>query len=186
MIQVGGYRPATVIDFEIPKRYGLRQTIGDTLGIGGIMRALRTIPVMLDFARDDGGALPGRPLPQLHQPDGDALHGDEPGDADQARSVSATACTGHGRGHRRLARRALRRGQLPLRRHQPRRLLPALRARRRGPLSRAAPVRRRATASRPGSGSASRSSAASATSSPSRASTSPSTCPGSSSRAATT
>ncbi|MGH2613806.1 MAG: alpha-glucosidase/alpha-galactosidase [Thermomicrobiales bacterium] len=51
MIQVGGYRPATVIDFEIPKRYGLRQTIGDTLGIGGIMRALRTIPVMLDFGR---------------------------------------------------------------------------------------------------------------------------------------
>src|SRR5215204_1801324 len=51
MIQVGGYRPATVIDFEIPKRYGLRQTIGDTLGIGGIMRALRTIPVMLDFAQ---------------------------------------------------------------------------------------------------------------------------------------
>src|SRR5687768_12969320 len=49
MIQVGGYRPSTVIDFEIPKRYGLRQTIGDTLGIGGIMRALRTIPVMLDF-----------------------------------------------------------------------------------------------------------------------------------------
>lgn len=52
MIQVGGYRPATVIDFEIPKRYGLRQTIGDTLGIGGIMRALRTIPVMLDIAQD--------------------------------------------------------------------------------------------------------------------------------------
>ena len=51
MIQVGGYRPATVIDFEIPKRYGLRQTIGDTLGIGGIMRALRTIPVMLDFGQ---------------------------------------------------------------------------------------------------------------------------------------
>jgi alpha-galactosidase len=51
MIQVGGYRPSTVIDFEIPKRYGLRQTIGDTLGIGGIMRALRTIPVMLNFAR---------------------------------------------------------------------------------------------------------------------------------------
>jgi alpha-galactosidase len=51
MIQVGGYRPSTEIDFEIPKRYGLRQTIGDTLGIGGIMRALRTIPVMLDFGR---------------------------------------------------------------------------------------------------------------------------------------
>ena len=52
MIQVGGYKPATVIDFEIPKKYGLRQTIGDTLGIGGIMRALRTIPVMLDIGRD--------------------------------------------------------------------------------------------------------------------------------------
>ncbi|MFW6313087.1 MAG: alpha-glucosidase/alpha-galactosidase, partial [Spirochaetota bacterium] len=51
-IQVGGYEPATVIDFEIPKKYGLRQTIADTLGIGGIMRGMRTIPVMLDFARD--------------------------------------------------------------------------------------------------------------------------------------
>ena len=51
-IQVGGYEPSTVIDFEIPKKYGLRQTIGDTLGIGGIFRALRTIPVMLDFAAD--------------------------------------------------------------------------------------------------------------------------------------
>ena len=51
-IQVGGYEPCTVIDFEIPKKYGLKQTIGDTLGIGGIMRALRTIPVMADFARD--------------------------------------------------------------------------------------------------------------------------------------
>src|SRR5829696_738140 len=52
MVQVGGYRPATVIDFEIPKRYGLRQTIADTLGIGGIMRGLRTIPVLLDMCRD--------------------------------------------------------------------------------------------------------------------------------------
>ena len=51
-IQVGGYEPSTVIDFEIPKKYGLRQTIADTLGIGGIFRALRTIPVMLDFAHD--------------------------------------------------------------------------------------------------------------------------------------
>ena len=52
MIQVGGYKPSTVIDFEIPKKYGLRQTIADTLGIGGIMRGLRTIPVMLDICRD--------------------------------------------------------------------------------------------------------------------------------------
>jgi alpha-galactosidase len=51
-IQVGGYEPCTVIDFEVPKKYGLRQTIADTLGIGGIFRSLRTIPVVLDFARD--------------------------------------------------------------------------------------------------------------------------------------
>ncbi|MCL2372868.1 MAG: alpha-glucosidase/alpha-galactosidase [Defluviitaleaceae bacterium] len=51
-IQVGLYDPCTIIDFEIPKKYGLRQTIADTLGIGGIMRGLRTIPVMADFARD--------------------------------------------------------------------------------------------------------------------------------------
>lgn len=51
-IQVGGYEPSTVIDFEVPKKYGLRQTIADTLGIGGIFRALRTIPVLFDFAKD--------------------------------------------------------------------------------------------------------------------------------------
>lgn len=51
-IQVGGYEPCTVTDFEIPKRFGLRQTIGDTLGVGGIFRALRTYPVMIDFVRD--------------------------------------------------------------------------------------------------------------------------------------
>ena len=52
MFQIGGYKPATVTDFEIPKRYGLRQTIADTLGIGGIMRGLRTIPVLLDLCRE--------------------------------------------------------------------------------------------------------------------------------------
>lgn len=52
MFQVGGYKPSTVIDFEVPKKYGLRQTIADTLGIGGIMRALRSIPVFLDLCRD--------------------------------------------------------------------------------------------------------------------------------------
>lgn len=51
-IQVGGYDPSTIIDFEIPRKYGLRQTIADTLGIGGIMRGLRTIPVMKEFADD--------------------------------------------------------------------------------------------------------------------------------------
>lgn len=51
-IQVGGYDPCTITDFEIPEKYGLRQTIADTLGIGGIMRGLRTIPVMEEFAKD--------------------------------------------------------------------------------------------------------------------------------------
>ena len=51
-IQVGLYDPCTIIDFEVPKKYGLRQTIGDTLGIGGIMRGLRTIHVLKDFAED--------------------------------------------------------------------------------------------------------------------------------------
>lgn len=51
-IQVGLYDPCTITDFEVPKKYGLRQTIGDTLGIGGIFRALRTIPVLFDFAKD--------------------------------------------------------------------------------------------------------------------------------------
>src|SRR5262249_42557371 len=52
MFQVAGYRPGTVIDFELLKKYGLRQTIADTMGIGGIMRGLRTIPVLLDMCHD--------------------------------------------------------------------------------------------------------------------------------------
>jgi alpha-galactosidase len=50
--QVGGLHPATIVDFVVPKRYGIRQTIADTLGVGGIMRGLRTIPVLLDVCRD--------------------------------------------------------------------------------------------------------------------------------------
>ena len=58
-VQIGGYEPATVRDFEIPKRFGLRQTIADTLGIGGIFRSRRTIPVVLDFCRDMEEVCPG-------------------------------------------------------------------------------------------------------------------------------
>ena len=57
-IQVGLYKPCTVTDFEVPKKYGLRQTIADTLGIGGIFRALRTIPVLEDFANDMAAVCP--------------------------------------------------------------------------------------------------------------------------------
>ena len=75
MIQVGGHA-ATLIDFEIPKRFGLRQTIGDTLGVGGIFRALRTIPVMLDIAADMAELCPDALAAQLHEPDGHAVLGD--------------------------------------------------------------------------------------------------------------
>ena len=51
-VQIGGYDPATIVDFDIPKKYGLKQTIGDTIGIGGIFRGLRTIPVVIDFVKD--------------------------------------------------------------------------------------------------------------------------------------
>jgi alpha-galactosidase len=68
MMQVGGYRPATVTDFEVPRRFGLRQTIGDTLGIGGIMRGLRTIPVLLDVCRDMEELCPDALLMQYVNP----------------------------------------------------------------------------------------------------------------------
>ena len=50
--QVGGYEPCTVTDFEVPKEFGLRQTIADTLGVGGIMRGLRTVPVLWSICED--------------------------------------------------------------------------------------------------------------------------------------
>ncbi len=50
--QVGGYDPCTITDFEIPKQYGLRQTIADTLGIGGIMRGIRTVPHLWSVCQD--------------------------------------------------------------------------------------------------------------------------------------
>ena len=62
MMQVGGFRPATVTDFEIPKKYGLRQTIGDTLGIGGIMRGLRTIPVLKEILQEMNDVCPNATL----------------------------------------------------------------------------------------------------------------------------
>ena len=68
MFQIAGYRPGTVIDFEIPRKYGLRQTIADTLGIGGIMRGLRTIPVFLDMCREMEELCPEATLLQYVNP----------------------------------------------------------------------------------------------------------------------
>ena len=72
---MGGYQ-ATLTDFEVPKKYGLRQTIADTIGIGGIFRGLRTIPVMVEMGERRGRALPARAAPELHEPDGDGAVGD--------------------------------------------------------------------------------------------------------------
>jgi len=68
MMQVGGYKPATVTDFDIPKQYGLRQTIADTLGIGGIFRGLRTIPVLDTICRDMQEVCPDALLMQYVNP----------------------------------------------------------------------------------------------------------------------
>lgn len=68
MMQVGGYKPATVTDFEVPEKYGLGQTIGDTLGIGGIMRGLRTIPVLFDICQDMEDLCPNAILLQYVNP----------------------------------------------------------------------------------------------------------------------
>lgn len=66
--QIGGYEPCTVTDFEIPKAYGLRQTIGDTLGVGGIMRGLRTVPHLWAVAEDMAQLCPGATLLQYVNP----------------------------------------------------------------------------------------------------------------------
>ena len=68
MVQVGGYRPGTVIDFDVPRKYGLRQTIADTLGIGGIMRGLRTVPVLREIAEDMAQCCPGALMLQYVNP----------------------------------------------------------------------------------------------------------------------
>src|SRR5262245_47909124 len=68
MMQVGGYKPATVVDFDVPKRYGLRQTIADTLGIGGIFRGLRTIPVLEAICRDMEAVCPDALMMQYVNP----------------------------------------------------------------------------------------------------------------------
>ena len=67
-VQIGGYKPCTVTDFEIPKKYGLRQTIADTLGIGGIMRGLRTVPFLWDLCQDMSELCPDAVMLQYVNP----------------------------------------------------------------------------------------------------------------------
>ena len=135
--QVGGYRPATVVDFEVPKRFGLRQTIADTLGVGGIMRGLRTIPVLLDVCRDMEELCPDALLLQYVNPMAMLCWAVAEAQRDPRRSACATpSSTPPASSPPTSAWRPTSR--LPRRRHQPPGVLPAPRARRRGPLSRAA------------------------------------------------
>lgn len=66
--QIGGYEPCTVTDFEIPKKYGLRQTIADTLGVGGIMRGLRTVPHLWSVCEDMLDVCPAATMLQYVNP----------------------------------------------------------------------------------------------------------------------
>ena len=66
--QIGGYKPSTVVDFDIPKKYGLRQTIADTLGVGGIMRGLRTVPHLWKLAEDMAAICPDAIMLQYVNP----------------------------------------------------------------------------------------------------------------------
>ena len=93
MVQIGMHE-ATLLDFEIPRKYGLKQTIADTVGIGGIFRGLRTIPFMLDLVQRHARAVPRRVADELHQPD---EHPDVGGVSRPSRSSassgSATTCS---------------------------------------------------------------------------------------------
>ena len=91
MFQVGGYKPSTVVDFEMPKKYGLQQTIADTLGIGGIMRGLRTIPVFLDIC-GNGRTVSRCDVAAIRQPDGDEHMGAVSCQYQSRPLVSATVC----------------------------------------------------------------------------------------------
>ena len=138
-----GMHEATVRDFEIPARYGLNQTIGDTIGVGGIFRGLRTFPVLAGIARDMARGVPRRVAAQLHQPDGHERHvpPSRRPEAEGAGSVPLRLLD-DGRPVR-AHRRALRRGVLLVGRREPPGLGAAVGTRRREPLPAAGPAHRR-------------------------------------------
>ena len=178
MVQIGGHE-ATLRDFEIPARYGLRQTIGDTLGIGGIFRDAPHSRAHARAGAGDGRSLPARALaPQLHEPDGGALPARLAGHADDERRRPLPLRPVHGRGALRAGRRARERGHVPrprasTTRHSSSASSATARISTRGSTRASPPTRNSSGAS------GWRSIGASVTSRPSRASTQPSTCPGS-------
>ena len=95
--QIGGYEPCTVTDFEVPKKYGLRQTIADTLGVGGIMRGLRTVPHLWSICEDMLQVCPEAILLAVRQPDGDQHLGDRGEIPDDPAGRPLPFGAGHGR-----------------------------------------------------------------------------------------
>ena len=126
--QIGGYDPCTVTDFEVPKKFGLRQTIADTLGIGGIMRGLRTVPHLWKICEDMARGLPAGDHAPVRQPDGDQHLGDRGEVPGHPPGRPLPLGAGHGRRARARPRHPGRGDPLPRRRHQPHGLLPQLRA----------------------------------------------------------
>ena len=176
--QVGGYRPATVVDFEVPKRFGLRQTIGDTLGVGGIMRGLRTIPVLLDVCRDMEELCPDALLLQYVNPM--AMLCWAVARTSSVRTVGLCHSVQHTAGEL-AADLGLAPEEVDYHVAGINHLAFFLRLERDG--EDLYPALREVTAAAPPTASATRCCATSASSSPSPPSTSPSTCPGSSRRA---
>ena len=143
-IQVGGAR-ATRVDFDIPARYGLRYTINDTINVGGVLRGLRTIPVVLDIVRDMEAALSRRLVPELHEPDGDAGPGGRGAERGPDRRALPLGLLDRPHAGR-LPRGAVRGGRGVQRRRQP----PGVRAPARASRPRPVPGPRRVRAGRSG------------------------------------
>ena len=129
--QIGGYEPCTVTDFEVPKKFGLRQTIADTLGIGGIMRGIRTVPHLWTICEDMLAGLPRRHHAAIRQPDGDQHLGDR-GEISRrsARSASAIRCRARRRNWPTTSTCRSSEIRYRCRRHQPHGLLPEFRGHR--------------------------------------------------------
>ena len=144
--QIGGYEPATVTDFEVPKTFGLRQTIADTLGIGGIMRGIRTVPHLWKICEDMTAVCPDAIMLQYVNPmaiNTWAIAAKYPHDP-PGRPLPLGA--GHRRGAGARPRHPDREDPLPLGRHQPHGLLPQLRGDHAGRSATATSTRRCAAA----------------------------------------
>ena len=134
MVQIGGF-DSTLVDFEIPRKYGLRFTIADTTGPGGLFRALRTYPMLRGLCRDMMELCPRRPAPELFQPHVDEHADDLPHQRRPGRRPLPQR-PGNVRPTHGLHRRKTPGGRLHLRRHQPHGVLSEAGKRRRRSLSR--------------------------------------------------